>query len=387
MGRMTRNLLSGHPLAVDVLFRGEGAGHFGGGRFEGEAVAAGDFVSLRMPGNSGRAVHRGSRSRLRGVFVSAPLRPAFSFNEVLPSWNIRLDERRQSYRIELRVESSDESWSPWFYLGSGGPAAHRPPRDRVLRCPGWGRVRTDYLVLDRPAVRMQYRVTLESSARAVCHPRIGPPLLQRFFASFSNSTGDRELFDRYTGPPPARGAETEGWARVLPVPYRAQLDVPRDKIGHIICCPTCVAMILESHGIRRSTLAVAAHAYDPERRTYGIWPRAVQTAVQHGLEAWVQRFRSHADVKRLIAAGVPVMASIRVQPGELQNARYPGTSGHLILIRGFTPEGDYVVNDPYSPGPGGEEIVYSEEDMAKVWFEKGGVGIVIRPASGTETLA
>ena len=144
-----------------------------------------------------------------------------------------------------------------------------------------------------------------------------------------------------------------------------------------ICCPTCISMVLESHGIRLPTLQVAAEALDTENDIYGNWPRAAQLVVKHGLESFVTRFRGDDDVKRMIARGLPVVASIRARKGELTRARYDRTAGHLILIRGFTPEGEYIVNDPYSEGPEGEESVYPKDDIRRVWFDKGGAGIVI----------
>lgn len=374
------NVLLGHPLAVDALFRAD------------------DSFSLNIP-----AGRRLARRRLRAAFTSPEITAEFPFNELLPSWNIRLDEHRQSYLVHVRV-ADERGWSPWFYLGGGGSVIHRRGVSKIERAPGWGRVKIDYLLLERPARRFQYRVELESSARAAQSPRIGPPALRRFFVSYSNTTGDEALHasrrrgalspaapagEKSSAPPTgANGHSADGaapWARVLPVPYRLQTAVPHRKLGHEICCPTCVAMILESHGLDFSTLTVAGHAWCGERRIYGIWPRAAQAASRHGLEAWVDRFRTPDDVKRLIAEGVPVMASIRVKEGELPTARYPKSAGHLILIRGFRPDGAFVVNDPYSPGSGGAEIVYSEEEMTKVWFDKGGVGIVIRRPAAAES--
>lgn len=381
MGTIIKNALAGHPMAVDALHRSAALQDFAPGDFGSDLIwdASRNGVSLALAPPGAQLARR----RLRGVYTSPVINAEFPFTEVLPSWNIVADELRQSYTIHLRVEN-EQGWSPWFYLGGSGASVHRPSTSKVVKVPGWGRVKIDYLMLEQPALRFQYRVELESSSRSAMSRQPGPPLLKRFFVAYSNGTGDESLWkSRQSAEPPA--VNGNAWARILPVPFRSQTAVPNRKIGHEICCPTCVAMVLESHGINLSTLTVAGHAWCEERRIYGIWPKAAQTAARHGMEAWVQRFRRPDDVKRLIAAGVPVMASIRVKEGELPSARYPKTAGHLILIRGFTPEGAFVVNDPYSPGASGAEIVYSEEEMAKVWFEKGGVGIVIRPSINGES--
>jgi hypothetical protein len=49
---------------------------------------------------------------------------------------------------------------------------------------------------------------------------------------------------------------------------------------------------------------------------------------------------------------------------------------HLIVIRGFTVEGDPVINDPASYARG-NAIVYKADELAAAWFDRGGVGYVI----------
>jgi hypothetical protein len=304
-----------------------------------------------------------------GWYVSEPQRPGFGFQDILPSWNIALDERTQGYRIHLRVADEAGRWSPWFYFGSAGTMLDPKPARRVMRSAGWGEVDVDHLRLSKPAAAYQYRVSLENR-----RSRGQAPALLRFSVCASDRGGDEARWKAAEAAKPPLG---DDWLTTLPVPYRSQRWIADRRTAGSICCPTCIAMVLEGSGVSLPTLQVAGEAFDAENGIYGNWPRAAQLVVKHGLESYVTRFRRDEDVKRMIARGLPVVASIRARKGELTRARYDRTAGHLILIRGFTRDGDYIVNDPYSEGPEGEESVYPREDIRRVWFDKGGAGIVI----------
>lgn len=359
------NALGRPKYVVDALYR---------------AAAAKDFVGDRknlkwVKGSGGLHLipqaQASSRGVVRGSFTSAARRSEFPFDELLPSWNFRLDEATQGYRVNVRVADARRIWSPWFYLGSGGTMIPQPGR-KTTKSPRWGSVNIDYLNLNRPAHYFQYRVELVSP-RNLCTLQTCP-VLQRFFISYSNTGEDENLHsDLQVVLPKAKTKATH-----IKVPYRSQRDVSAKHLRDQICCPTCVSMVMEHNGHFKETLQVAEEAYDAEHKIYGAWPRAAQTAANNGFEAWVQRFRSHEQVTQLLAADQPVMASIRANPGELRNARYKKTRGHLILIVGTRANGDYIVNDPYSEGPRGAEITYAREDIEKVWLDNGGVGIVIR---------
>lgn len=362
------NLLTAQPYAVDALYRAEKQKHFAGESKNMNWDDVADGIALKAGAS---AKGKSATTAESGWYVSPAIKADFPFQELLPSWNIKLNEKTQSYRVFMRICDVEENWSPWLYFGKGGtPRARLSHANKLTSSTKWGQVDVDYMMLARPAHYFQYKVALENRGS----PR-NAPVLQRFFVSYSNIAGDRKLFAAVQ----KNAARLKGdWATTLSVPYRSQLAVRQKSLRGQICCPTCVSMILESNGVNRPTIEVARTAYDSEFKIYGTWPRAAQTAAHYGMLAWVDRFRTDDDVKRVIAEGIPLMASIRAKQGELRGARYKFSGGHLICIRGFTADGDYIVNDPYSAGPGGKEIVYHKEDIAKVWFEKGGVGIVIR---------
>lgn len=370
-----QNRLTGHPFAVDCLYETRGRRDFIG---ESSNLAwSGADNGLRLmatpTANPRDKRHSKAKTPYRGVYTSPPIKADFDFNEVIPSWNIRLDEEVQGYRVRMRFAAAMGRWSEWFDFGGAGVLVEKHRATGSQRPSEWGRVAIDYIVLRKPARQFQYQVELVSRVRPSGNRRL---VLKRFAVSYSSTLGDEILTKQSQSSKPD---VPDGWARVLPVPYRSQLWVEDKSLAEQICCPTSLAMILASHGHDIPTTVVASQSFDAENGIYGNWARAAQTGSRYGLEGTVMRFRSHDDVKRAIAEGTPVMASIRFRRGDLRNAQYQNTSGHLILIRGLTPDGDYVVNDPYNPGPKGEEVLYYKDDMQKVWFDKGGVGIIFRP--------
>ena len=85
----------------------------------------------------------------------------------------------------------------------------------------------------------------------------------------------------------------------------------------------------------------------------------------------------------MLAAGIPLVASVAFEEDELPGAGYR-TSGHLLVIVGFDENGDVVVNDPASHSiPSNDEVrtVYPREAFAKVWMRSRGLVYVIHPPS------
>jgi hypothetical protein len=242
------------------------------------------------------------------------------------------------------------------------------PPDRVNKFPG-GEVAVDILELKTAATAYQVRVTLQSFA----HDTSTTPVLRRVSVCYSGDTGT----------PPTRETLSQGisWARDLQVPFRPQGDasVPR-PLWSQICSPTSMTMVMAYYGIDLPTLANAEAIFDPHYDLFGNWGRAVSRAGEQGLDAYLIRVRTLDDAKRYIAEGVPLIASIRFKKGEVEGFLYPQTAGHLIVIRGFTPEGDAIVNDPASREKG-NGVIYKAAELEKAWFRPGGVAYVVRRAA------
>ena len=89
------------------------------------------------------------------------------------------------------------------------------------------------------------------------------------------------------------------------------------------------------------------------------------------------RLRSLTEAQRFIEAGIPLIASINgVLPGFL----FTNTSGHLLVIRGFTSSGDVISNDPAVLSNAAARKVYPRAGFERVWLQgSGGVVYVLRP--------
>lgn len=166
------------------------------------------------------------------------------------------------------------------------------------------------------------------------------------------------------------------WGITLGVPERSQPN-------RHVCSPTSVGMVLRFYGVNRTTAEVSAAVYDHAARIYGNWP--FNTAYAHraaGLETFVRRGSGLEDLEEEIAAGRPVIISHKWSPGDLDDAPLPRSDGHLIVVVGFTAEGDVVVNDP-AGRPGAVRRVHRRRQLYRTWLERGqGIMYVFCPPAG-----
>ena len=120
------------------------------------------------------------------------------------------------------------------------------------------------------------------------------------------------------------------------------------------------------------------YAYDAA----GNWPFNTAYAARFGLVAFVTRLRSLTEAEAFVAAGIPLVASVSFHESELTGAGY-STGGHLLVIRGFTREGDVVVNDPAShlvADNAQVRAVYGRAELEAAWMRgSGGIVYVIHP--------
>jgi hypothetical protein len=171
------------------------------------------------------------------------------------------------------------------------------------------------------------------------------------------------------------------WAVDLGVPFRAQGDSTRALAGQI-CSPTSTSMVMQYCGVDRPTVENALAIYDADTDIFGNWGRAVARAGEMGLDAWIMRFRNWDQVKAMIAAGQPIICSIKAEKGDFKGPFiYESTDGHLIVIRGLTADGGVIVNDP-ARRVKGDGFVYRQDDLGRAWMGHGGVGYLIRKPAG-----
>ena len=103
----------------------------------------------------------------------------------------------------------------------------------------------------------------------------------------------------------------------------------------------------------------------------------MQAAYDAGVPGVLVRLSSWRAVQHFLEAGVPLVVSVKAETGELAGAPYPRTSGHLLVIRGLTEDGDVLVNDPAADGPSSVPRTYRREDLERCWMRRGGVAYAI----------
>lgn len=234
-----------------------------------------------------------------------------------------------------------------------------------------GRVFTDTLVLSRKADALRMTVWLFSTQQGVS------PKVRALSAALTDT--ERTPADDTS----ARLA----WGQVLDVPGRSQLVYPD---GGGWCSPTSVSMILAywAQRLAREELVVpvpvaAEYTMDRVYQGNGNWPFNTAYAASLGngaLHGVVARLDSFAQVEALIAAGIPVSISIAFEPGELTGAPITRSDGHLIVVKGFSPQGDVVCNDPAFPSDDKVQVTYRRDELWRVWRHSKGMAYVLWPA-------
>ena len=169
--------------------------------------------------------------------------------------------------------------------------------------------------------------------------------------------------------------------------------------GAAWCSAASTAMVMEYWGLGPSAAELAwvdpaladpcvDHAarftFDAAYDGTGNWPFNTAYAAHFGLDAFVTRLRSLAEAELFLAAGIPLVASIAAGPGELDGFLLPqGTAGHLVVIVGFTDEGDPIVNDPAAPSNDAVRRSYDRAQFERVWLEGSGGAVYVITPPGT----
>ncbi|HET7736058.1 MAG TPA: peptidase C39 family protein [Nocardioidaceae bacterium] len=185
---------------------------------------------------------------------------------------------------------------------------------------------------------------------------------------------------------------------VLPVPRFSQMihegEYPEyDGGGEAWCSPTSTSMVLAYYDALPPPTAYewvdpayrdrfVAHAarqtFDHSFDGTGNWPFNTAYAATRTGRAFVTRLRDLRDAERFIAAGIPVVASIEFSKGELDGAPISSTDGHLLVVVGFTADGDVVVNDPAAPRNRGVRRTYDRAQLEAAWLGgSGGLSYIV----------
>jgi hypothetical protein len=295
------------------------------------------------------------------TFTFPPQTAPQPFAEAVASWQ-GVAPAQTEMEVALRVMIG-ERWTRWWTMGiwSAEQTRRRSVEDQR---DDDGHVSTDTLKLRQPATAVQCRVTLRST-----HPDQTPVL--RSIAVMTTPATRAPMVDLPSPVAP------------LDVPSISQMEL---EGGEVWCSPVALTMVLQYWQARLDDprlapfLAPEASAqltvpgvYDPVYEGTGNWPFNTAFASSLGLQAYVARFDTLADIVPWLEAGIPVIASISWEPGQLDNAPVAHSGGHLVVVVGFTTCGDVIVNDPAGLTSADIPVrrTYRRDQFKQAWQRKG----------------
>ncbi len=302
----------------------------------------------------------------------APLSPGFAWDQAIVSWNVE-NPATAEVKVEARAWRGDAP-TKWYTMADWAADATKSHRVSVKgQKDADGDVDVDTLVLKAPADRLELRATLTTLGDG---PR---PRLRLLTASFLDSKVK-------TADHPAR---SEAWGKTIDVPMRAQGDYPN---GGVLCSATSTSMLLDHYSrvlnrpeLDRDVPEVEANVWDSVYDGAGNWPFNVAYSGSFpGMRAYVARFAGISDLEKWIAADLPVACSVSF---DMLKGALTGGSGHLVVLVGFTKDGDPVINDPARRGD--VRHVYPRADFERAWlYSKRAVYLVhpegMKPPKGGE---
>ncbi len=332
---------------------------------EGYNAGKGNHIALNGRGLTDTVGHEGAAAA-PAVYLSEEIQTKFGANEMVLTWNADVPVGAW-INIKFRVAAPGLDWSSWFDMGNwgSGPAAERNTEDEAF-----GKLKVDQLVTKVKFHTIQYMVEFHGS------PEGKHPLLRMVTISYSHTGGgeiDKQLM-----------AAAGGKSVSLKAPWMSQLR-PEDVEDEAMraagaCAPTSMTMILNYYGVGVKITEVGRRAFDPVARIYGNWAFLAATAADYGFSSWVHRFNNWTEARKLIESGAPVIISIAYPKGTFKDDPEKMSNGHLLVVRGFTKNGDVICNDPGTAFPGrGDGVVYKWQELGEAFLGHGGVGIIVKP--------
>ena len=175
---------------------------------------------------------------------------------------------------------------------------------------------------------------------------------------------------------PTRNAASMPFARdaiILDVPARSQYVVEEERGW---CSPTSLSMVNAYHGIAESVTDTARAVMDAAYNGTGNWAFNVAHSGALGLRATVAFLQNLDHAQRLIERNIPVVLSYSWSDGELPGAPLEHSDGHLVVLCGFTADGNCAINDPAARSV---RVVYPRAAIERLWQRNHGIAYVIAP--------
>ncbi|HEU5476696.1 MAG TPA: C39 family peptidase [Gaiellaceae bacterium] len=335
-----------------------------------------------------------------GTWTSPQLPLSFGFNELVSSWNAQTPVGTwvQSEVRPLIEDSDGGHWAKWYILGrwtSSDSDFHRTSVGGQGDADGFVSIDT-FFTKDHPAIAYQLRLTL--------YRRVGldaTPTVTRYSAIASNLTNQKNTFPSQT----TMDGQTIDLGAPDPLAfpsYSQELhhgEYPQfDSGGEAWCSPTSSAMVVGYWNAAPPASAfqyvygdypnvvdpvvdyTARMVFDYHYDGAGNWPFNTAYAASQGLVADVTQLHDLSEAEAFIKDGIPLVASVAWHSNKLDGG-IKSTNGHLLVIGGFTGDGDVIAYDPASTDDGAVRHVYDREQFERAWIPaSGGIVYVDRPA-------
>ncbi len=309
--------------------------------------------------------------------ATSPIIENLSFEEVIPSWNAQASSGTW-LEIKTRVRSNHE-WSQWYDMGVWTAASDGTIRRHSIanQQDEVARIAVDTLVMQNrraEAIQVRLRLYSESVSTSPVVSSVALALSDHAPTSPSLSSGDPTL-----------------WNRSLDVPACSQMVYPDG--GEIWCSPTSVSMVLRYWAqeagqdvadceawVRKAVDGVYDEVYDG----HGNWPFNVAYASTQGMEGHITRLSGLDEAEAWIARGVPLIVSLGWNKGELDNAPFDHSTGHLAVLSGFDAQGNPIVHDPGGSANKTVKRTYRRDQFERLWLtHSAGTTYILTPPTPT----
>lgn len=321
---------------------------------------------------------RGARNWARrsyefAAWTSPWVTPRVGFTQLVPTWNATTPPGSWiqvfvQVRDDLGNTSKPKVLGRWSLRDGGLKRSSAGTQSDAV-----ARVSTDTVVASRRTLK-SYRITV----RLLRTPGRKAPAVGALGAVTSTPTSAL----------PATSKPLKKSAAPLSVPAYSQMthlgQAPQyGGGGEAWCSPTALSMVLSYYGRLPGPAAyrwvpqkysdrwvnhVARMTYDYAYEGTGNWPFNTAYAATRTGNAFVTRLVNLRMAERFIRAGIPLIVSIKFSRGQLSNAPISATAGHLVVLTGFTPEGDPIVNDPAANSNGSVKRVYDRAQFEHAWL-------------------
>ncbi|MGI8699867.1 MAG: C39 family peptidase [Nocardioidaceae bacterium] len=320
-----------------------------------------------------------------GTWTSKAHAPEFGITELIASWQAATPgDSWVDTQLSVQVGGR---WSPWFSMGKWAfdtTAIKRTSVPSQNNAFGYISIDTYFAHSGDSAAAYRLRERLHGSADA--RPVVGQVAAVAFDPQ----------------PPTYHPSSTTMTRTIdLDVPQLSQ-ETHRNEYpkfgggGEAWCSPTSTEMVVEywgegpthkqlrqlpldpafdRHGRKDGAVDWAAiHTFDKNYDGTGNWPFNTAYAAHYGLDASVRQYDSLNALEYWVKRGVPTVVSIawnnnsKNQRMHLDGADIDSTGGHLMVVRGFTADGNVIANDPASPDNAAVRHIYQRDQFEFLWL-------------------